>query len=417
MKQSLKQAFLGFFLLSSLMVFAQKKVLPGFYINQQGDTIKGMFPTYTQWDRNPAQVQFEPSGAAKMILLTPQTCRKFVIEGFDEYLSFTGSRLVNPIDDHEVIKNQNFTFTSDTLENITAFLRLVTTTAGGALYVYKDAKRINFFHLRSNEPMTELRYKKSYDNGQITESPDYRQQLNNAFYQQVQENNLYSSLERLNYNEDDLAEFFQKLFPNKKVKKTKNPAAGWFVSAGVSLNDVQIKTDDGFTVLARKYKISAAPLLSVGYYVPVDRNFGRYFLYPQVKLFRYKNTGEFMRGSFLHATTYKADFMGTGEVSVGMNVLNQESVRFYLSAGLGAMLQVYGKQVEELFRPENHTLYIQSAVNLTSLTYAMNASAGVTLTNRYMISATYMLPSQIGNFLYYTPQLFGLQIRFGYKLK
>src|SRR5829696_1786557 len=280
---------------------AQKKAVTGFYITLQGDTVRGIFPSYAQWNRNPAEVEFTSTTSLKSILLTPLMCRKFVVEGYDEYLSYSGQRLTNPIDDDEIMGNYTNSSNSDEYGNIVTFLRLVSRTNGGELYFYKDGKRSNFYFRLNDKPLAELRYKKYYDKGQIREIAEYKQQLNNLFAETIEQRKLSSSLERLPYTEDELSVFLEALFPQEKapVRRGKNPANGWIVSAGVIRNTIQVTEDKTFLSVSRKQEASLSPLLSVGYYHLFNRNFGRFFIFPQVTFFRFKNIDESSDGGFL----------------------------------------------------------------------------------------------------------------------
>ena len=125
---------------------AQKKSFEGYYITTQSDTIKGVFPTYIQWNKNPSQVEFVAANTTKTIQLTPQNTIKFVVEGYDEYLSYSGQRLVNPIDDDVLLNERSFISLNDSTQQVATFLRLSTRTSNADLYVLNGEKRTNFFY-------------------------------------------------------------------------------------------------------------------------------------------------------------------------------------------------------------------------------------------------------------------------------
>lgn len=104
-----------------------------------------MMQRYQQCSKNLSEVKFTIGTSAKSIKLTPRSCLKFVMEGCDEYLSYTGERLVNPISDYDVLDKRYSSF-DDELEKVVAFLRLVTRTLNSELYVLTDSKRTNFFY-------------------------------------------------------------------------------------------------------------------------------------------------------------------------------------------------------------------------------------------------------------------------------
>lgn len=215
--------------------FAQKKTVTGFYISVQGDTVKGVFPNYSQWSNNPSEVEFAAAASVEPTTLTPQNCRNFVIEGHDEYLSYAGQRLVNPIYDNEVSKKR-YSNLGDEQEEVVTFLRLVTRTPNCELYVFTDNKRPNFFYRLPGDSVVELKYKKYYFENQldvsgfmrgyIAEITDYKGQLNSLFAEAIYRRKLTSALNTLPYAEDRLKMFLEQLFSTEPVKHKKKSCGG-----------------------------------------------------------------------------------------------------------------------------------------------------------------------------------------------
>lgn len=409
-------SFLPSLLLFCGLLNAQKKTVSGFYITLQGDTVKGTFAAYNQWSRNPSEVQFI-SNTSKTISLSAQNSRKFVIEGYDEYLSYTGKRLLNPIEDQEVIKDKAYSSFDDQQAELTTFLRLVTRTTGAELYVFNDSKRLNFFYRLPNQPITELNYKKYYDQDRINEVGEYKQQLNNLFSAAIKREKLTAVLESLPYNEEALEAFFEKLHPTQQAKPRQyNPAAGWLIEGGMSLNSVKVTGDKSYQPVNQTYNTSFSPIISIGYYLPLYRNFGKYFFYPQVKLFRYKSIGEQNDGVFINRTTYQTDLVTTGEVTGGINVYNTGNIRFYLAGGIGFTWQLNGKELHQMYAASTRALFSSAQAKLSPIGYTVNATAGVMVNNKIRISATYLIPSLISNNPFYSIKLNGVQLRAGYKL-
>jgi hypothetical protein len=313
---------LQFLLILSLLfvcdsLLAQKKNYPGYYITQQGDTVKGTFPMYTQWNKNPLQVTFKVDGKTDQIELTPQNARAFVVEGNDEYISHTGLRLLNPIEDAWLYGEQVFINSNDSTEQVSIFLRLAKRTVNIEFYVLDDTKRQNFFYKLPGQPIIELLYKKNFVQGKIKEVAAYKQQLNNLFADIIAKRNLKSSLEKLPYDEEEISSFLGKLFPSAnhelmpKVSKTE-----WVVSAGLALNMVNIDPGKLDELVPNSYSSSFSPVASARIIIPLGRNFGKYFFSPQIKVFRYKSTGEITDGNLIKIATYKADLAAIAQLSV-----------------------------------------------------------------------------------------------------
>jgi len=418
MKTTIRPTVLAFAFFVCTTLSAQNKVASGYYITQQGDTVKGMFPRYSQWDRNPAEVEFTTATSQKPFLLTPRMCRKFVVTGFDEYLSYTGLRLTNPIDDDEIIVNRNYSSYIDETEKVETFLRLIIRTAGNELYVYKGSKRSNLFILLHNQPLTELRYKKYYDKDQINELADYKQQLNNLFGETIETRKQSAALERLPYAASELTTFLQALFPEEKTRsRQRNPADGWIIAGGVIHNSIQVAEEKYFLSVSRKQQGSFSPLFCIGYYQSLQRNFGRYFIYPQLKLFRFKTVDESSDGVFLYSTNYQVSLAACLEINGGINIINREQFRLFLSGGVGLAAIVNGHKMYQRYVADGHSAYgAPRKSKLAPATYDINTAVGIVLHNKVFLTAAYMVPAQ----LTYAPEnmamLRGALLGLGYKL-
>lgn len=394
----------------------RSKTFPGFYITPTGDTVKGVFPNYTQWSKNPVRVAFISSSASLPIALTPENCLKFSIENYDEYLAFSGQRLENSIDDNQIMRSPQSETFDEQYETISVFVRRVAKTTGCELYMLSDSKRINYFYKLPGQALVELKYQKRYDQNRIFEFPGYRQQLNRLFYDEVTKRNLTKLLEGLPYTEAAMANFFKKLYPVAKAKnKTRNTAAGWVLSAGVSINQMKLKGDKSIDKVGRDYSSSFSPLISLGYILPISRNFNRYFIYPQVKVFSYKISGERSNGTFLKRSTFQASPVVVGEINGGMNVLNKEDLRVFITGGAGMMLLVKNREADQVYTVAGNSLYTSAKSDLAKATYTLNMSAGVILKNKMMVSTTYHFPTPVGNYVYYSHLLSSIQVKLGYK--
>jgi hypothetical protein len=423
MKTVFNLAFLLYGIMVCTPLFAQRRTVPGHYISLQGDTVKGMFLNYSEWSKNPSSVEFAPVGSLKPTMLTPQNCRQFVIEGYDEYVSFLGKRLVNPISDKKVL-DKKYRSDADEPEEVATFLRLVTRTPGCQLYAFTDIKRTNFFYRLPGDSLVELRYKKHYfvyylidmydqEVKNIITIPEYRKQLNNLFFETIGKRKLSGILKTLPYTEEKLQMFIEQLFPPELAKqKQKSRSSGWVLSAGASLNFMNVKAANSSSTNS-----PVSPLLSIAYMVPSSRNFGKQFLSPQLNLFRYKNTVETYDGTFKTVTTYQNDMVILGEVNGGLNVINRQRVRLYLSAGAGMMVIVNNRRLDNKYlnsQPSSEPYRSDETEIAVKATPAFNASTGMLLGNKLLVNFKYLLPTQIGT--KDTPRYSALQFTIGYKV-
>jgi hypothetical protein len=206
------------------------------------------------------------------------------------------------------------------------------------------------------------------------------------------------------------------MFPvNTMARQKKSSQSKWVVLAGMGLNNVTIEGEKSYTVIPKNYGSSVTPVLSVGYLSPITRNFDKFFLFPHLRLFKYKNSGEEKQGIFLNTNTFQADLLVAAQLSGGMNVVNMENFKGFIAGGFGALFQIGGKQIHQIYVASDNSPYGNPKItNLSGLTYLFDASAGVAFNRKFLIEGTYMFPAPFGKYTYYTPKLSGIQIKLGY---
>lgn len=417
----MKQIHWCFLLLATVFfstsLTAQKRSVPGYYLTLQGDTVAGAFPDYANWNRNPSKINFKPTATGQTIVLTPANCRQLIISGYDQYVAFSGERLLNVIDEAEVMQRSLLTMKDDTIEHFTVFLRLVQPTPLASLFLYQDKIRRNFFLQLHGHSMEELRFKRYLNEGRIVEVPTFRDQLADVFKDQIQTRKRSGALASLLYLEEDLSRFLLSLFPALE-KKTANKTAGkgWVLSIGAAFNQITTTFESNNDYIAKDYEASIAPVFSVGYYWPLNRNFGRFFLNPQIRFFRYQNSGEFVHSDYLRTTTYRADLIGMLTVNAGVNIVNRDPARLFLSGGMGTFLQLNAKQIRHSSSANDPAYTSLFETELPTMKVCMNGSVGVILNQNYFLSLNYLLPLDIADFVYYAPRLTSMQLQFGYRL-
>jgi hypothetical protein len=395
---------------------AQDRTFNGFYVTPQHDTVKGSFPKYKEAAKSPDKIQFIPTGSATPIQLTPLDCLEATITDYDQYLSYTGKRLINPIDDVVAMDNRGYFDFHDSALSVTAFVRLVTATPQCSIYVLDDNTRTNFFYQLPAEPLQELRFKKYFDENNMHEVADYRQQLNTVFGEEIAAKHLMSTLEQLPYSEDGITDFIQKLFPLKKAPNSSaSSLSGWVLGGGLSANLLKVSGGVVASEAEMEYPTSFTPYLSFGYLVTLQRHFGKYFFYPQVRFTTYKNSSEKTVFSFTERITYRSDLIILPEINMGVNIINKQTLRFFIYGGAGLTTLINNREEKEYVNPSDNTIYRTSEETLAPLALGINLSTGLTLHKRLQILVTYNLPTDIDNFAGLDSKLSSIQVGIGYK--
>lgn len=415
---SLKKGLSAFFILfTTTAINAQSKSIAGYYITNNGDTVAGIFPNYKQPNRSFSKIAFVETTSAATIQLTPAKCSRISVQGEDDYIAYSGKRLINPIEDERVVNNTgNFGF-EDMQDTVSAFIRMVTKGSGFEVFLLNDNIRKNFFYKQAGEPLQELKFKKYYDENRINEVKEYKQQLGLLFAKKADARKLALLLESLLYTETAMINFIKKVDPGAKQKvKTKNEANGFVISAGVSANFMKVVGDVSNYRTKITYNTSFSPLLSVGYIASINRNFGKFFLYPSITAYNFKNTGEISDGNVIRKATYSSSLAVLNSINGGVNLINNKRCKFFMSGGYGLMLLMNNKQISQYQNLNNTTTYKPDEEKLERLTYVFNITSGVILNNKLTAWAKYNISTNIGRYVFYAPRHSALQIAVGYKL-
>jgi hypothetical protein len=397
---------------------AQNKIFTGYFVDNKGDTIKGSFPKYSQWSKNPNKVQFLVAGNSNTIQLSPENCMWFSVDGYDEYISYTGRRLLNPIDDNVAVDNTDYFNFEDRDTSIVVFLRVVIKTPKCNIYVLNDNLRTNLFYQLPGGSLQELKFKKYFDENNLHEMDEYRQQLNNMFTQEISNNHLAKSLEELPYTEEGLTRFLKNLFQIKSLKEgVNNSRAGCVISAGASINFLHGAGDASMDEVKHSYPASSAPFLSVGFVFPIKRSFNRYFIYPQLRLYSYKSSTQFRVGRFTEKILFQSKLVILPQLNVGGNIVNKESFQFFLYGGVGTLLFINNKEVDQNIITADGKVYNFTEYLAMKLTYSGNLSIGIRVRSKWSIQTAYHFPTPTTNFNSYTAMHSALQLGVGYQFR
>lgn len=407
----MRATFLFFAIIFCICLNAQTKIISGYYVNTSGDTVKGSFPKYSQWSRSPDKVEFIPAGNSNSLQLTPANCLAFSLDNYDYYISYSGKRLINPIDDDAAINSIGYFFDAKDFDTtIVGFLRLVTKTPLCEIYVFNDHIRMNFFYRLPGQAIQELRYKKYFSDNNLHEMPEYRVQLNNLFSQEISKRDLTGKLEKLSYTEEAIESFIRDLSGVPKPK-TKKPAR-FTIAAGASINFLDVTGDLSIQEVKSKFDNSIAPFVSVGFILPISRNFNRFFIYPQLRAYNYKNSSSYSTTYSTHVATYQSNLCLLPEVNGGVNVVNNQDFRFFLYGGAGMLFLIKGRET-------NETVGSVSPYDIptSKMTYSANLSAGASINDKFLVMASYHVPVPVANFVAYSVMHSSLQLGIGYKFK
>lgn len=192
----------GLFFSPSLQ--SQTQFVPGYYINLQGDTVRGKIDRQAG-SRTPREIQFQHEG--QPMLINVQNAEGFGIDKGPQFSRHILSYSPAPVE-LQKLKSDQYDFSTIT---DTVFLgKLV--SGKWQLYSLYVGKYVYFIQ-KENEPPTELTYvvKLSPDGLYINENSVYRNQLNNLLLANHIDPAALGRLETLNYTANDLVSFVTRL--------------------------------------------------------------------------------------------------------------------------------------------------------------------------------------------------------------
>ena len=338
---TLKSIVYIFVFFSSLFTAkAQSREVNGYYINQQEDTIKGVFNNYRNWEKNPSVIGFV-TGNSQPITLTPANCKKVYIEGFDTYIAYEGKRLINGINFVKALQQLDST---NSYSQVSTFLRVVFEGKKFSLLEFEDNIRTNFFIVDEKGVVTELLYK-LYNDGEnhIVSADAYKNQLQFLIPELQQPNHdLVTTLQSLNYDARSFKNFLNKFTKTNHISSPKRIPVQIILTGGGAFNLFKVSGTPEAFVATGKYNSQFSPLIGIGAVFYNQRNFGKIFFYPNVRYYSFSNTGNSTNGQIKNEFSSSVVYI---QASAGINIFNQEYFKWYVSGGAGIGLLVNNRDL------------------------------------------------------------------------
>jgi len=178
------------------------KLRPGYYINQQGDTVKCNIEL-RDWSKNPSVV--EAVGSNGSLELRPEETRGFGVYGLADYTSAQ-------VTYHSaMITGTNFGEKfSDKMDTAWCFLKLLS-NGNVALYELKTNQRIVFFISGHGGTLSELVYRVAMKDNQLVEDRQYQQTLLALFIKEGMGTKYEEHIARTDYKENEMVSLMKLL--------------------------------------------------------------------------------------------------------------------------------------------------------------------------------------------------------------
>lgn len=412
---------LSLLLTVSCKSFTQQKKIEGDYITSSGNTVKGCFPTFKQWDKNPSEVEFITTDNVTVIL-TPNNCLSFRIADYDSYIAYRGPRMINPIEDSKT----ETTDSTSQYDSINTFLRVIYQTNDIKIYSLKDKKRTNFFYQKGKD-IIELEKKQfirnAGNNKYISSIDRFKDQLKKEFSDQIIAKKLQFDINNLSYSEKKIVKFMDMVNETATSKKINKYPTQLFVGAGAALNSFSYKspyTTDEENMI--DYKSPIKPVLVIGANIYVSRNFGRTFISPRIKLYSYKSSGEVPitlspSAAYTVKSTFGAGPIITILVNAGYLILKSDHLEWYISAGPNAIALLNNKEVREEIITAGQGPGSTAIREDNRFIFSVNAETGITIRKNWTAWLNYQPPIKAFEYTTSSIKFSSLQIGINWTFK
>ena len=240
-KVGIRILFLVLCLTVSELSYSKTEFLPGYVIDLQNDTIRGLIE-YDEWTYTPDDIGFKPGKMRSTVYYSPKDITGFGVND-KQYVSAIVQKEISPYRDDELEKNPALQLTADTV-----FLQ---TLVGGekSLYSFIDWDGKEHFYINEDSTFTLLLHKTyiEYVNNIRKEYHNMRfiAQLSRYFWD---EPSLLSKIAESYYTRASLEELFRIYLkqPNKKptyLNVDRKVSTQFGVVAGVSYTVLRMESD------------------------------------------------------------------------------------------------------------------------------------------------------------------------------
>lgn len=313
------------------------KLLPGYYINQQGDTVKCNIEL-RDWSKNPSVV--EAVGNNGSLKLKPEETKGFGVYGLVDYTSAQVTY------HNAMITGTNFGEKfSDKMETAWCFLKLLS-KGNVELYELKTNERIVFFISDHGGTLSELVYRVAMKGSQLVEDHQYQQTLLALFIKEGLNTKYEERIARTEYKENDMISLMKLLngSSNKILYKKSGGIEPMIFAGGIAYifptHFAAVFSSDNH------FPTSVSPMIGIGMVYNLSPYSGKAKIGLSAAYSSYKVSddrsgvnGWFSSQNYYDTTTYKEHTFGSNSF-VSLNlfatyVLNPESkVKYFLKGGM-----------------------------------------------------------------------------------
>jgi hypothetical protein len=395
--------------LVSQFAYPNFKLLPGYYINLNGDSVHCNIEI-GNWNINPGSIQVQVNNSVREF--GPQEIKGFGVSGYGDYIAATVTFHTNPVSGEDLPKNY-----SDNTESKLCFIKVLRKNVY-SLYLLAIPARDYLFISYPDKTFTELVYRAKRSNDSLSEDQSYRNQILALFANEGISQKYFTQISEISYSGMDIGPLIDILNQaNTGVKIIKKPGKLRFeVFAGILLNSFPSTFDANYT-LDNQFKSQITPTFGLNLLYPLPGKYLKVGLSVGYNGYHctINNSGSYqIDRQYYHATTEYTETITTSNSLLSSNLyvmylINPlSSTRFYVKGGINYYFSfAYNKNGVNLDweRTENgiengtiptHYIYGDNTQIITVKNYfiTFKCAAGVNF-GRGSLELSYVPPTQL----------------------
>ncbi|GAO41965.1 hypothetical protein [Flavihumibacter petaseus] len=406
-------------LMAGIPAFSQKNFVPGYIINQQGDTLRGDVNDQG-WSRSPRKIEFQAGGSITQYEIAE--LKGFGMTNGDVYVREIVTRSTRPVEYDQLRQSYSDTTVTDTL-----LLRQVVRGQWNLYAGYVD--KLLLYYQVGNEPLTELSYVVALDDNAsgIYYRNYFRDQLNARLVTAGKQNDqLERKLSSLDYRESSMKRFFELLngenggngnqLVQDKIKLTR-----FFGGIGMVANSLALEADDVEAIRELdNIKGSVSYSVQAGVEIGSARKLQRWVLRAEIMYYNFNasGSGETEKDLLGHTSQYDYSLKMANvrpSLSLLYHIVRQPAFRAYLGGGYSMNLSSYKENKMVRYRQDNdYTSVKDPFLDFEKAWGQLLLRGGVQVLDRYMIDLNYGVLGSFSSYPAITvkPRILNLQVNY-----
>lgn len=405
----MKRFLISLMLSLPICAIAQSNFQKGYYVNNAGDTIKGVVD-YKPRITASGDFRFKPDGVNDAQTINLENAKSYGIVGYESYERFRVNISQGPV------KTEQLKVGADSsLVTATVFLKVVQKGPKLALYSYTDDIKKRFY-IKNNDAEVpyELIRTKHLDpkyRTSIVSRDRYKGQLMFELSRHnVETNHFREGLSDLEYTDADITKVVSMI--NGLIARPMKNGTRFFASAGLASSELSYSGKHILSNSAAVKSASTSFSISIGADLFNNSPSERWIYRAELFLINGKDLSV-SNSQNVHTMDHLTFYFNP---KVLFNFYNTEALKVFVGGGLGVNYSIFNNNKAGRFAPNPgfDDQFEETDLKVSSSSFSFNAHAGVLFRKKFEISMMYVPPYSISNYTAYKINLGIKQASFKY---